>query len=284
MGFLDRLLGRQAERQSAEDRPEPTTAPTVSRFAPLPQDNFMKVVGESHYQYALRALTSECIPGADGRPSFTAALVREPYNPYDTNALAVYGPTGQIGYLAREDAARYVDTFDFLREIGYDGGSCTGLLNGGDRDRPSIGVVLTLAYPETCERHFGIVPDVETPDASPAAGGTTDSGKLRGKHYSAFVQEVKALRRHGHDDSAETLLLELVAVVEAEAAQERWGVAPWYYEQLAIIYRKRRDGAAEVAILERYAAAPPAPGTGSEKLRQRLDKAHVLAAQKSQSP
>jgi hypothetical protein len=78
------------------------------------------------------------------------------------------------------------------------------------------------------------------------------------------------------------LLLELVSVIEAEAAEERLGVAPWYYEQLAIIYRRRRDGAAEIAILERYAAAPDAPGLGPEKLLHRLEKARVRAAQTSQ--
>jgi hypothetical protein len=213
-----------------------------------------------------------------------AVLVREPYNPHDPNALAVHGPTGQVGYLAREDAARYVDTFDALRKLGYEGGSCTGLLNGGDRDRPSLGVVLTLAYPEICETHFGISQDADTPDESTEVRPTTASGMLRDKHYSSFVEEVKVLRRHGHDDSAEKLLLELVSAIEAEASEGRLGVAPWYYEQLAIIYRKRRDGAAEVAILERYAAAPPAAGSGREKLLQRLEKARVRAAQTSQRP
>jgi hypothetical protein len=73
--------------------------------------------------------------------------------------------------------------------------------------------------------------------------------------------------------------LELVDAIEAEAFQEGWGVAPWYYEQLAIIYRKRKDAMAEVEILERYASAPHAPGAGPEKLRQRLQKARHLAAQ-----
>jgi hypothetical protein len=89
---------------------------------------------------------------------------------------------------------------------------------------------------------------------------------------------VKTLRRHGHDDSAEELLLELLEAVEAEAYAREWGVAPWYYEQLAVIYRKRKDAPAEVAVLERYAAARHAPGVGPEKLRQRLDKARQIAS------
>ena len=38
------------------------------------------------------------------------------------------------------------------------------------------------------------------------------------------------------------------------------GVAPWYYEQAAIIHRKRRDRDAELALLRRLAAQQHAPG------------------------
>ncbi|MBC7109277.1 MAG: hypothetical protein H5T41_10960 [Methanomassiliicoccales archaeon] len=77
-------------------------------------------------------------------------------------------------------------------------------------------------------------------------------GFLRGKHYTEYVEEVQNLKRTGRLDEAEKLLLKLVEAVEAEARAQGWGVAPWYYEQLAIIYRKRKDYAAEVAILKRY--------------------------------
>jgi hypothetical protein len=42
------------------------------------------------------------------------------------------------------------------------------------------------------------------------------------------VKDVKALRRAGHENEAEALLLRLIDAAEAEAAAERWGVAPWY--------------------------------------------------------
>jgi hypothetical protein len=53
-------------------------------------------------------------------------------------------------------------------------------------------------------------------------------------------------------------------------------VAPWYYEQLAILYRKEKQYQQEVAILERYASKPKAPGVGPEKLAARLEKAKEL--------
>lgn len=278
MGLVDRLLGRQGTAGSTL-RPVPVVAPAVAdRFAPLPDDHHMKVVGESHCQDALRALAGRCAPGEDGRPSFSANLIPEPENQFDRNAVAVYGPTGRLGYLAREDAERYRRTFDRLRAHGYAGGSCVGLLNGGEPGRPSYGVVLKLAYPEVCETRLGIVSGSVADGHSRAAVSTCPEAELRGRHYTTYTDEVKTLRRHGQDDSAEKLLLELLEVVEAEASAQGWGVAPWYYEQLAIIYRKRKDSSAEVAVLERYAAAPHAPGAGPERLRERLEKARQRAA------
>lgn len=276
MGLMNRLLGRRDQRAGGAE-PPPLTRLVAGKFAPLPEDGFMKVVGESYCQDELRALVPECVPGTDGRPSFSAVLIPEPENPFDRHAIAVHGPTGRVGYLAREDAERYSHTFDELGKQGYDGGGCTGLLNGGVHDRPNYGVVLTLAYPEVCEMHLGISQGSSATGARRPAVTKSEAGALRGKHFTAYVDEVKTLRRHGHDDSAEELLLELLRVIEAEASEQAWGVAPWYYEQLAIIYRKRRDAPAEVAILERYASAPHAPGAGPERLRERLEKARHLS-------
>jgi hypothetical protein len=49
-------------------------------------------------------------------------------------------------------------------------------------------------------------------------------------------------------------------------------VAPWYYEQLAILYSKRGDKDAEITVLERYAAYPHAPGPSPPRLLVRLAK------------
>ena len=66
------------------------------------------------------------------------------------------------------------------------------------------------------------------------------------------------------------MLLELVKATEDEAMVERWGVAPWYYEQLAILYRKRRDPLREVEILERFARQEHAGGVMPPELLARL--------------
>ena len=97
-------------------------------------------------------------------------------------------------------------------------------------------------------------------------------GFINGKHYTTYVEDVRALKRNGQFDQAVTLLLQLVGATEAEARAKRWGVAPWYYEQLAIIYAKTKQLVPEIEILERYEKQPKAPGGGPSKLAERLAK------------
>ena len=65
-----------------------------------------------------------------------------------------------------------------------------------------------------------------------------------------------------------------VTVIQEQVSIEKnWGVAPWYYEQAAIIYRKLDDASAEISILERFMAQRHAPGVGPGELALRLQKA-----------
>ena len=66
---------------------------------------FLSVVGESHYQDALRKIARRSGPGG----VFTARLVPEPDNPYDANAVAVCADSDleKVGYLARAVAKAY---------------------------------------------------------------------------------------------------------------------------------------------------------------------------------
>ncbi len=101
--------------------------------------------------------------------------------------------------------------------------------------------------------------------------GASPPGFVDGRHYSVYVVEVRRLKRVGDLDDAKELLLRLVDATEAEASArgEGW-VAPWYYEQLAIIYRKKKQPADELAILERYERQAGALGMISERLAKRL--------------
>jgi len=124
-----------------------------------------------------------------------------------------------------------------------------------------------------------------------------ESGSDEGGHYTDNVETIKQLKRDKKYDEAIEILLRCVDLTENESKKansspvldekfaflsegrtNQWGVAPWYYEQLAIIYRKQKKYAEEVAILKRYSEQPKAPGVGPEKLAERLVKAKELLA------
>src|SRR4051794_27032268 len=86
---------------------------------------------------------------------------------------------------------------------------------------------------------------------------TEDPGFLEGRHFTDWVDDVRELRRNGDDDSALELLERLMAAVEAERAVTGHPIPSWYYEQAAIIFRKRKDVPSEMNVLERFAAATP---------------------------
>ncbi|PYE30274.1 hypothetical protein DFP83_1207 [Idiomarina fontislapidosi] len=107
-------------------------------------------------------------------------------------------------------------------------------------------------------------------------------GSVDGEHYTDSVEQVKQLKREGRNQEAIEVLLRSVYATESESkfAGEGWGVAPWYYEQLAILYRKEKLYHKEVEILERYKSQPKAAGVGPEKLAARLIKTKELLAKR----
>jgi len=127
--------------------------------------------------------------------------------------------------------------------------------------------------------------------AAVKSAGTVNDG-----HYTDSVEQIKFLKREGKNIEAIELLLKCVSATEAESKKANsslkvdekfsflnegrtdtaWGVAPWYYEQLAILYRKEKQYSKEVEILEIYEKQEKAPGVGSQKLAKRLIKAREL--------
>jgi len=139
MGFLQRLLGANQK-----------TAPvhrdiTMETFDHVRDDAGVEVVGEQYYMPAIAAFRDHTKGGAG-----KALLMREPTNPHDANAIAVYvwissdSAVAQVGHLAAEDAVAYRPVFDFLgdRAIGCDAALAPHRGGGG-----SDGVVLHLGTP-----------------------------------------------------------------------------------------------------------------------------------------
>lgn len=128
----------------------PRPLPTDAKFVPLSEDGRLAVVGESHYQAALRNAAHGRAAGAgfDEHLPVTAVLVPEPTNPYDPNAVRVdvrsdAGPA-IVGYLAREVAAHYQPALLALDANHY--GTCAARITGGGEKY--YGIYVHLAGPE----------------------------------------------------------------------------------------------------------------------------------------
>lgn len=126
----------------------------------------VSVVGESHRQAALERVAREATSpepyleelkgkaealarkSKQGRVWFRAAVLREPANQYDPNAIAVHATgLGLVGYLDRQAALDYRPVFDELARQGCSVGACPAFLIGGGEGM-SWGVVLCLSAPE----------------------------------------------------------------------------------------------------------------------------------------
>lgn len=126
MGFFKRFRNEESpDRAQPPPAPRPaartppaadrTAPPTPRTEQPAPHrvqatlytgSETLEVVGESNYQDALRHLAGAPVPGI--RVPKIAVLAPEPDNPYDANAIQVQIEAHVVGYLSREDAARYL--------------------------------------------------------------------------------------------------------------------------------------------------------------------------------
>ena len=97
----------------------------------------------------------------------------------------------------------------------------------------------------------------------------SQAGFYSGRHYTEWVESVNDLKRNGDLNGAIALLGHLIEATEAEATAERNTPAPWYYMQSAIVFRKLKDPASEVAVLERYLNFPRVKGAAEIEIRLR---------------
>lgn len=88
---------------------------------------YSKVVGVSHKNTdgtRRQKLVSQCEAGE------MLKLVREPDNPHDPNAIAVYSASGQLGYLSAEVAEELAEQMDAGAELGAEVQEVTGGVDG----------------------------------------------------------------------------------------------------------------------------------------------------------
>ena len=101
-------------------------------------------------------------------------------------------------------------------------------------------------------------------------------GYYCGRHFTTWVRDFEILKKKNENLELEKLLIELVKATEEQSVEDGMGVAPAYYNELAILYRKQKDYSKEVSILERFAKQKHSPGVMPAKLLDRLEKATVL--------
>lgn len=131
------------------------------------------------------------------------------------------------------------------------------------------------------------------------------AGYYQGRHYTEWVDTVRQMKRESRMDEAEKLLLALTKTIERECRKKpkllhkvrlseyekstlppafvEWlekpvydappVAPPWYYLELAKIYRKRKQYDAEIAILEHYLELPHVKEV---LIRERIGKAESL--------
>lgn len=140
MGVLARLFG-------GRDNPEPLETvwlDGLGRGSPS-----FEIVGESHYQAALEDICGpKCEEGY--HYSCSANLIPEPTNSYDRNAIRVDIDGRTVGYLRRDDAAKFKEDMANLGKAGYPAACLAVIVGGwdrGDGDEGHFGVKLDIAWP-----------------------------------------------------------------------------------------------------------------------------------------
>lgn len=113
---------------------------------------YLEVVGESHYQDALGELWQEMRPERE----LSVRLMPERGNAHDANAVVVQTFRGvTVGYLGRDDAARYQQLVSQIA----DGGRipvCQAKLHGGTQSKPAVGVWLDVEAPTKVAAALGL--------------------------------------------------------------------------------------------------------------------------------
>lgn len=138
MGLLGRLRGRRGEPALVAVDVAPDWREAEEWRDWEPPCNFVR--GESRYQTALRAIAGPDRPGGWLVP-VEVTLVREPDNPYDSNALRAEVGGSLVGYLAREIAEGLAPELDRAACRSY---ACCGLVRGGTLRTPVLGVHLWI--------------------------------------------------------------------------------------------------------------------------------------------
>ena len=120
MGFLRRLVGGAplpSVEPPARERRDLRSPSLPAGYRHLIQGPPLGVVGESQYRDAIENAVGR---RAEGHQDIVdAAMVWEPSNPYDANAVAIQIEGRTCGYLARANAKRYRAVMEWCQSEGF---------------------------------------------------------------------------------------------------------------------------------------------------------------------
>ena len=111
----------------------------------LEGDELVRVVGTSHYQDALLALTGRA-GDEEVRHDAIATLAAEPDNAYDPKAIAVHIDDKLVGYLSRDENTRWRDVVPVRAEA----------MIAGREGTTGLGVFLRMPTPTEARAQVGL--------------------------------------------------------------------------------------------------------------------------------
>lgn len=282
--FLNKLAGpAHPGRQQDTPKPVPLAVPGTADI---------EVAGESY-----RLESFERIFTSAGRPlggvlMRTAVLVPEPENRYDRYAVAVYIDGLQVGWVPAEEAPRMQRVANAFSRAGR---QLTVLARmWACSEAGSWSARVTLSFSGQTEHEWSYVdcgpwPGDRSPDGTQRLTRTGQglrideahaAGLIGGQDFESLRPQIAQARADGDLDTALRLLKECIGAAQRRAAIQGYRPTVWPTEQAAIVLRKQKDHLGEILLLERYLAADPS-GHGTQKLRERLEKARALAGQVS---
>lgn len=95
-------------------------------------------------------------------------------------------------------------------------------------------------------------------------------------NYYKYVDLIKQLIKENKDMEAEKILLKIIELNEINSFETGEGVAPYYYEELSKVYKKRKDRSRQVEILHRYLIQIKARGNLPKKIYEQYLKTKVV--------
>lgn len=185
----------------------------------LPTGERVDVVGESHYQRAIERIAGKRTDESK-RVAAVAILLREPGNPYDKNAVAVFIRGHQVGYLAREDASLFQPLLLDLEARG-EAAVCDALIVGGwdrgKRGQGYFGVQLDLQRPTTKRGATGLIVQAQPVPFDLQAV----AAKLRAASGPATRRTILARALEGISENDRKALLLEASRIEVEAVMAK---------------------------------------------------------------